>query len=135
MPSRRIVLHFPPRIVDQAIISRLVREYNLDFNILKASITPRKEGVLVMELSGSKEEYDQGIEYLTRMGVNIQPLSQDIVRNEDRCTHCGVCVGLCPTGALWVDRETRHVHFSDEKCVACEICVKICPPRAMEVKF
>lgn len=135
MPSRRIVLHFPPRIVDQAIISRLVRDYNLDFNILKASITPRKEGLLVMELSGSKEDYDRGIEYLTHVGVSIQLLSQDIVRNEARCTHCGVCVGICPTAALWVDMKTRRVHFSDEKCVACELCVKVCPPRAMEVRF
>lgn len=135
MPSKRIVLHFPSQIVDQPIISRLVREYNLDFNILKASITPRKEGLLVMELSGPQEDYDRGIQYLTHMGIRIQPLSQDIVRNEAHCTHCGMCVGLCPTGALWVDLKTRWVYFSDDKCVACEWCVKACPIRAMEVRF
>jgi len=35
--TRKVVLHFPQRLVDRAIVSRLVREHNLDFNILKAS--------------------------------------------------------------------------------------------------
>ena len=38
--SKRIVLHFPKRLVDRPIVSRLVKDYNLDFNILKALITP-----------------------------------------------------------------------------------------------
>ncbi|MFH1269956.1 MAG: 4Fe-4S binding protein, partial [Candidatus Omnitrophota bacterium] len=62
-------------------------------------------------------------------------LSQDVIRNEVKCTDCGVCVPICPTGALVVDLTTRKVHFYDNKCIACELCVKICPTRAMEVHF
>jgi len=29
-----------------------VKQYNLDFNILKAQITPNEEGLLVVELKG-----------------------------------------------------------------------------------
>ena len=133
--SKRIVLRFPRRLVDRPIVSRLVRDYNLDFNILKASVTPEEEGLLVVELSGEQGDYDKGIRYLAQTGVRIQSLSQDVIRNEERCTHCGACVTTCPTGAFGVDPETRQVSFDDEKCVACALCITACPPRAMELHF
>jgi len=133
--SKRIVLRFPKRLVERAIVSRLVRDYNLDFNILKASVTPDEEGLMVLELSGKQIDYDKGIRYLTKTGVKIQSLSQDVTRNEERCTHCGVCITICPTGAFELDPSTRKVSFSGEKCLACELCIKACPPRAMELHF
>ena len=135
MISKRIVLHFPDRIVDRPIIYRLVKDYDLEFSILKAEITPGKEGLLVMELRGEDRHYEQGLQYLRDTGVSIQPLNRDIVRNEARCSHCGVCVPLCPTDALTVDPSSRRVKFNNDACVACEYCVKICPLHAMEVHF
>ena len=133
--SKKIVLHFPKRLVDRPIVSRLVKDYDLDFNILKAMVTPEEEGLLVLELSGEQQEYDKGIRYLTKTGVKIQSLSQDVLRNEERCTHCGACIAICPSGAFELDPITRQVNFYDEKCVACGLCIKACPPRAMEVHF
>jgi len=133
--SKRIVLRFPKRLVERAIVSRLVRDNNLDFNILKASVTPDEEGLMVLELSGKQEDYDKGIKYLTKTGVRIQSLSQDVTRNEERCTHCGACITICPTGAFKLDLSTRQVSFSGEKCLACDLCIKACPPRAMELHF
>ncbi len=133
--SKRIVLHFPRRLVDCPIVSRLVRDFNLDFNILKASVTPEEEGLLVLELSGKQSDYDKGIRYLTETGVRIQALSQDVTRNEERCTHCGACITICPTGAFELEPLTRRVSFYNEKCLACELCIKACPPRAMELHF
>jgi len=133
--SKRIVLHFPRRLADRPIIYRLVRDYNLEFNILKASVTLEKEGLMVLELSGKQEEYDNGIKYLTENGVRIQSLSQNVIRNEERCTHCGACITICPTSAFELDPSTRRVKFFNERCLACGICIKACPPRAMEVHF
>jgi ferredoxin len=133
--SKRIVLHFPKRMVDRPIVCRLVKDYDLEFNILKALVTPDEEGLLVLELSGEQQEYDKGIRYLTKTGVKIQALSQDVLRNEERCTHCGACIAICPSGAFELDPITRRVNFYDEKCVACGLCLKACPPRAMEVHF
>ena len=133
--SKRIVLHFPKRLVDRPIVSRLVKDYDLEFNILKALVTPEEEGLLVLELSGEQQEYDKGIRYLTKTGVKIQSLSQDVLRNEERCTHCGACITICPSDAFELDSMTRQVSFYDEKCVACGLCIKACPPRAMEVHF
>jgi len=135
--SKRVVLHFPRRLVEQPVICRLVRDYNLEFNILKASITaePEEEGLLVLQLKGEQEEYDRGIKFLLKSGLKIQSLSQDVTRNEARCTNCGACVTVCPPGAFEVDPKTRQVSFDHEKCVACGLCIKACPPRAMEVHF
>ncbi len=133
--SKRIVLHFPRRLVDRPIVCRLVKDFNLEFNILKASVTPEEEGLMVLELSGEQKEYDRGIRYLTANGVRIQSLSQDIIRNEERCTHCGACITICPTGAFELVPVTMRVNFYNEKCVACGLCLKACPPRAMEVHF
>ena len=135
MISKRIVLHFPHRMVDQPIVYKLVKDYDLQFNILKAYVTPQEEGLMVLELTGEDENFNKGIEYLQSCGVRIQPLSQDVIRNESKCTDCGVCVPICPTAAFVVDSLTRKVHFYDNKCIACELCVKICPTRAMEVRF
>jgi ferredoxin len=133
--SKRIVLHFPKRLTDRPIIYRLVKDYNLEFNILKASVTPEKEGLLVLELSGEQEEYDKGIQYLTENGLRIQSLSQNVIRNEERCTHCGACITICPAAAFELEPLTRRVTFYNERCLACGICIKACPPRAMEVHF
>lgn len=133
--SKRIVLHFPRRLTDRPIIYRLVKDYNLEFNILKASVTPEKEGLLVLELSGEQEEYDKGIQYLTENGLRIQSLSQNVIRNEERCTHCGACITICPAAAFELEPLTRRVMFYNERCLACGICIKACPPRAMEAHF
>ncbi len=133
--SKRIVLRFPKRLVERPLIYRLVKDYDLEFNILKASITPEQEGLLVLELKGNQSEYDKGINFLIKAGVKIQSLSQDVTRNEDRCTSCGACVTVCPTKAFSVDPKTRLVLFDNEKCIACGLCIPACPPRAMEVHF
>ncbi|HUU39801.1 MAG TPA: NIL domain-containing protein [Desulfatiglandales bacterium] len=133
--SKKIVLHFPKRLVDRPIIYRLVKDYNLEFNLLKASVSPEKEGLLVLELSGEQGEYDKAIKYLTKSGLKIQSLSQNVIRNEEKCTHCGACITLCPASAFELEPSTRQVIFDDEKCLACGMCIKACPPRAMEVHF
>jgi len=133
--SRRIVLHFPPLVTGQPVVYRLAKDFNLSFNILKASVSPGQEGLLVLELSGQKQDYDEGIRYLTDTGIIIQSLSQDVIRDEARCTHCGACITVCPTGAFTLEPRTRRVLFDQDKCVVCGLCVKACPPRAMKVYF
>lgn len=133
--SRRIVLHFPPRVTGKPVVYRLAKDFNLSFNILKASVSPGEEGLLVMELTGDQEDYDKGIRYITEAGVEIQSLSQDVVRDEARCTHCGACITICPTSAFSLEPKTRRVLFDNNRCVVCGLCVKACPPRAMRSYF
>ncbi len=135
MISKKIVLHFPTRLIDEPIVYKLVKDYDLKFNILKALVNPQEEGLMVLELCGKSENYDQGVKYLQSCGVKIQSLSHDVRRNTDKCTDCGVCVPVCPVFALEMEPKTRKLVFHDKKCIACELCVKICPTQAMEVHF
>lgn len=135
MVKKRLVLTFPHKLLDKPIVYKLVKDYDLIFNILQAKITPKEEGLMVLELSGKKEDYASGVKYLQANGVAIEPLSKDVTRDEEACTHCGACVSVCPTAALVVNRKTMMVEFDSSKCIACELCVKACPPRAMVVKF
>jgi len=135
MISRKIVLKFPPDLVDEPIVCSLVKRYNLDFNILKAHVNPKEEGLVVLEVKGGRKPFEEGMRYLKDVGVRVQPLSRDIVRDDDRCIHCGACTSVCPSGALAIDRETWMVTFSNEKCIACELCIKGCPVRVMAVNF
>ncbi len=135
MVTKKIVLHFPQKLVNQPIVYKLVKDYNLEFNILKASVTPEEEGLLVLELKGKDSDYKGGVGYLKDVGVKVQPLSKDIIRNEERCTHCSVCVPICPTDALVLHASDRKVDFYNDKCIACELCIGVCPVRAMEVHF
>jgi len=135
MAKRRIVLTFPSRLIDQPITYHLIKDYNLAVNILRARVSPKEEGRLMIELSGKKSSLDAGLNYLKELGVNVQPLARDIRWLEERCTHCTVCVPICPTKAITVDRDKMRVSFDKERCIACELCVPICPYKAVEILF
>lgn len=133
MSPKKIVLRFGPDITENPIIYRLVKDYDLLINIVKANVNPQKEGTMVLEITG--DQIEGGMKYLSEIGVQVQSLSQEIVRDEDRCTMCGACTAICPTGALFMERPAMEVGFDGDKCVVCQLCLKICPVRAMEVRL
>jgi Fe-S-cluster-containing dehydrogenase component len=135
MQKKRIVLTFPSNLVDQPITYHLVKDYDLMINILSARVTPREEGKLVMEISGKKKLIDEGLQYLSNLGVNIQPLAKDITWYKEKCTHCTVCTTICPSGALALDRKEMLISFIKDRCIACELCIPACPYKAIEIQF
>lgn len=135
MYSKMLSLRFPEKIVNEPIVVNLVKNFDLTFNILKATIYPRKEGFMVMALSGHKKNFQKGVRYLKSLGIKVENIGQDIRRDDEKCFQCGACTAVCPTGALHIQRPEMEVIFDTEKCSACEWCVVACPARAMEVKF
>jgi ferredoxin len=121
--------------VNEPVVVNLVRKFDLTFNILKATIYPRREGLVVMELSGHKKNFQKGVRYLKSLGMKVESIGQDIKRDEELCFQCGACTAVCPTGALHIKRPEMEVVFDTDKCSGCEMCVVACPARAMEVKF
>jgi len=135
MATRRVVFHYPRHLIDAPVVSRIARTYNLELNIIRANITPQSEGLMVLGLEGAEHDIEQALIWAQEQGVAVQPLEKDVVRNDQKCTHCGACVTICPTRALYKDVQTQQVLFTSDKCIACELCVPACPPHAMEVKF
>ncbi|HHV62912.1 MAG TPA: 4Fe-4S binding protein [Firmicutes bacterium] len=136
MAKKRIVLTFPPSLVEKPLTYRLVKDFDLAINILHARIVPRESGRLVIELSNSSEEnIDAGIRYLEEQGVNVEPLSKEIRWDEKECINCGACTAVCHSDALRMNPETWKLEFDKDKCIVCEMCVPACPLRIISVTF
>lgn len=133
MAPEKIVLRFSADTADKPVIYRLVKDFDLVVNITKAAINPHKEGTMVLELTGDR--YEEGIEYLKKQGISVQPLAQEVVRNEEKCTQCGACTVHCPTSALYIERPSMEVKFKEDNCIVCLMCLKVCPVKAMEVRI
>ncbi len=134
MYSNILILRFPHTEVQKPIVCSLAKDYDLIFNILNATILPQKEGIMVLELSGTKKNYRQGVQYLKDKGVHVQNAGQEVMRIKKKCTHCGACTAVCQTGALSIQRPEMYVNYDQKKCSVCELCLPACPPRAMEVR-
>lgn len=133
MHSRIIKLRFPKDIANHPVVCTLAKRFDLTFNIFRATIYPRKEGLMVMELSGERKNFNLGVKYLKEQGIQVETVRQDVSRDEETCVQCGLCTSVCPTGALSIERPEMRVVFRPEICSACEHCVAVCPPRAMKV--
>ena len=102
---RRIyIIRFPKEISDKPIIYRLIKEYDVEVNILRANILPQREGILIIEMAGAQQNIKDGLEYLGQLGVTIERLATRIRRDEERCYQCGAC-----TGVFDRSRWTTHI--------------------------
>ena len=133
MATRIYILRFPKETSSEPMIYQLVKQYDVEFNILKADILPQREGVMILELKGTKDKVKSAIDYLKSFNVSVERLAAAINRDDEKCFQCGACTGICPVGALAIKRPEMEVIFDPEKCTGCSLCVPICPVRAMEV--
>lgn len=60
----------------------------------------------------------------------IRILAKDGAPEMQVCNQCGLCIDLCPVGAL-ERRLTGIVLLSKAQCVGCQACVGFCPAGAM----
>jgi ferredoxin len=134
MKQMKVVLNFPENVVEDPVTYHLIVDYGVQVNILRASIDPGKQGIMVVELRGDENQISQGLNYLERVGVQVEPLAEEIRHLEDQCASCTACLPHCPTQALEVDRESWYVSFEPEKCILCLSCLEVCIYRAISVK-
>lgn len=135
MQKRKLLLTFPTNLIDKPITYHLVKDYDLELNILRARVTPKEEGRLIVELSGKKDKIHLGEEYLKAVGVGVKPLALDVMYYEDRCIQCTACAAVCRSGAITVNRGEMKIIFEKDKCIACELCVTACPFNAVKILF
>jgi len=133
MPSQSVILTFPGSLVDKPVVSRAIRLFDIEFNILRASVTPSEEGrILAIVSSGGEEGIEASLDYFRQAGVGVVLPVRNLVWNEDKCISCGACTGHCPSGALALDGGTAEVVFTAGKCIACELCIPACGYGAVE---
>jgi ferredoxin len=135
MKKKKLVLSFPEKIVTKPITYKLVKEFDLEFNILRAEITPDVEGKMLLELKGADEKIAEAVEYLEGVGITIKEAAKDIIIDKETCVDCGECTSICITQALCLDEKTKKLKFKKDKCILCELCLDCCPVRAIKVNM
>ncbi|MBP2644644.1 MAG: methionine transporter [Firmicutes bacterium] len=133
MAKERVLLIFSTETYDKALTYHLIHDCNVKINILKASITPGKEGHLLIDIDGSEEDVASAYQYLTQEQIKVVPANRQISIDKDLCIHCGACTAVCFAEAMSLNRDSWQVEFSPKKCIACGLCVNACPLRIISI--
>ena len=72
--TRRVILTFSGHAAGQPIVNELVKKYDLQINIYRARITPKEEGYLAIDLSGTEKNIAEGLNYIESFNININQL-------------------------------------------------------------
>jgi ferredoxin len=132
MATSRYLLSFTPDLVHEPITYRMVRDFDLMINILRAEIDDAG-GKLMISFEGSPQQIKNAIKYLTDNRVDIKELNEYVRKDLAQCTDCGMCVSICPASAFVADKKTWKILFNNDKCIACGMCVDACPTGAMKL--
>lgn len=123
---KRVVLDFPPSVVQTPLTYILAKELDIASNILRAEIAPEESGKLVMEMDGLPDNIEKAMKMIKELGISVTEIARKVSFNMDKCIHCGACISVCLAGALKLDNEF-HLQFIEPKCTVCEMCVTACP--------
>lgn len=71
---------------------------------------------------------------LSKGSVKVEPIIS-VLADQDACRGCGLCVALCPYGALEIENtpEGRKVHVIDVACKGCGVCAATCYQHALSI--
>jgi ABC-type methionine transport system ATPase subunit len=78
LKKRQVRLVFPQDLIKEPVIGRLTREFDVMPNIRRAKVT-ETVGEMELELEGTEESLQKGIDYLIKQGVKVEPVVGDIV--------------------------------------------------------
>jgi ferredoxin len=69
---------------------------------------------------------------LTALFSSFTPFKQiavtRLVKDEEKCTKCGICKRVCPTGATQM-YEKKGGDVTESRCMLCARCVEMCPEK------
>jgi len=68
------------------------------------------------------------------MKINYLSPEFEVIRNEDRCIKCRLCVKQCANGVYTYDENKQTIVIDETNCVNCQRCVALCPTRALKVR-
>ena len=128
MITKKVLLCLPKHKIDKPVIYEIIKHYDVIINIFRAKITPDEEGFLVLDLTGTEVNIENSLNYLTDLGIRIDATNKGMIWNENRCTHCGICIPNCPTKALDITNAfSREISFNADLCIECLHCLSACP--------
>jgi L-aspartate semialdehyde sulfurtransferase ferredoxin len=79
MSRMRVRLTFPPSLIQQPIIYRLVKDFDIVINIRRAEVK-EDYGWVALELDARDEaNREKGVAWLKATGVQVDPIERDVI--------------------------------------------------------
>ncbi len=130
---KRVLLNYSMERADKPILASVIRETDVEINILHADITSEAGGEIFIVLESTEEKVEEAVEMFRERGVHVEEVEHAITLDEDSCVDCGACVSVCPTEALSLGEDYSLV-LDEEKCIHCGACVPACPVNALDMR-
>ena len=80
MAKRRAKFTFPTDLITRPVIFDLGRNFQLVTNIRRADVR-EDVGWVILELEGEAGEIEKGLDWVTSVGVRVDPVSGDVVES------------------------------------------------------
>lgn len=135
MAKKRLVLTFPPEVVERPVVALMVKDYDVITNILRAEIHEGEIGRMLVELEGESKRIKEGVKYLEDLGVRVEEAITDIELEDEQCISCGACTAVCLSRALKLEAPEWELGLDKDRCILCGLCVDACPLQLIAVKF
>ena len=74
----RVRLTFPGSLVQEPIVYRLVKDFDLVINIRRADVKA-DHGWMALELEGGEAALERGVAWLKERGVQVDPIERDVI--------------------------------------------------------
>lgn len=76
--KKRVKLTFPQHLIKEPVIFSMAKKYDIMPNIRRARVT-ETVGEMILELDGSDESVEKGVESLKQQGVDVELVEGDIL--------------------------------------------------------
>jgi len=78
MTRMRLRLTFPPHLIQEPIVYRLVKDFDIVINIRRADVKA-DYGWVALELDGEEAQLERGVKWLKEKGVQVDPIERDVI--------------------------------------------------------
>ena len=78
MARTRVQLTFPPSLIQEPIVYRLVKDFDIVINIRRADVKA-DHGWMALELDGDPAALERGVRWLKEQGVQVDPIERDVI--------------------------------------------------------
>ena len=78
MARMRVRLTFPAELVQEPILYRLVKDFDVLINIRRADVKA-DHGWVMLEMEAAEETLARGVAWLKQRGVQVDPIERDVI--------------------------------------------------------
>ncbi len=78
MATVRYKFTFPSDLIQEPVIWKLGREFEVVTNIRRANVV-EDSGWVILELDGEHDEIEKGVSWVTSRGVRVDPVPGDVL--------------------------------------------------------